>query len=147
MCYIGYLNDESSVAKMATEDIKVWKIMDKIGNDFLAPFRSMYVYPDTRLQSSKKLDVVILDYPPRRLVIGEGLHAYTFRITSTLEGVITECYIPKGSVYFANDTECVSQNLIFDKSYNSQEYLNYYSNSRFKRFFKRKPKPIYIWKD
>ncbi len=147
MCYIGYLNDKSSVAKMATEDIKVWKIMDKIGNNFRAPFRSIYVYPDTRLQSSKKLDVEFLDHPPR-IFINEGLHAYTFiRPYSAWGSVITECYIPKGSVYFANDTVCVSQNLIFDKSYDSDEYSDYYSSNRFKRFFKRKPKPIYIWKD
>lgn len=145
MCYVGYLNDESSVAKMATEDIKVWKIMDKIGNDFLAPHRSIYVYPDTRLQSSKKLGVEFLDHPPR-IIINEGLHAYTFR-PGPFWKAVTECYIPKGSVYFANDKVCVSQNLIFDKSYDSDEYSDYYSSNRFKRFFKRKPEPIYIWKD
>lgn len=145
MCYIGFLNDDSSVAKMATEDIKVWKLMDKEGDAYAAPFRMLYVYPDTRLQSSKKLNVAFVDNS--KIIIDEGLHAYTFRPYWNIAGVITECYIPKGSIYFTNGTECVSQNLIFDKSYNDQEYLNYYSSSRFKRFFMRKPKPIYIWKD
>ena len=146
MCYVGYLNDESSVAKMATEDIKVWKTMYKLGDDFRAPFRDSYVYPDTRNQSCKKLDVEFLDRPPR-ITINEGLHAYTHILRGFWGNIITECYIPKGSVYFANDKVCVSQNLIFDKSYDSDEYSYYYSSNRFKRLFMKKPKPIYIWKD
>lgn len=146
MCYIGYMDDDSSLAKKAKKNIRVWKTMQRMGADFKASFRNSYFYPNTRHQKCEQLGVEFWDNPPR-IAIGEGLHAYTFRIKLTFEDVITECYIPKGSVYFADDRECVSQNLIFDKSYNSQEYLNYYSNSRFKRLFKRKPKPIYVWKD
>ena len=150
MCYIGYLNDDSSVAKMATEDIKVWQTMNKVGDCFLAPHRLWYVYPTVRLQTSNQLDVEI-DSNKGKLVIYEGLHSYSSlysylnRIGNADEIVITECYIPKGSVYFTDGEECVSQNLIFDKSYNSKEYLEYYSCNTFKKFFKRKPKPIYIW--
>ena len=151
MCYIGYLNDDSSVAKMATEDIKVWKVMNKVGDCFLAPHRLWYVYPTVRLQTSNQLDVEI-DSNKGKLTINEGLHSYTRthsytaeRVYGVLPSVITECYIPKGTVYFTNGEECVSQNLIFDKSYNSKEYLEYYSCNTFKKFFKRKPKPIYIW--
>lgn len=146
MCYIGYLNDDSSVAKMATEDIKVWKTMSKTQDGFKAPFVQYYFYPNTRLQNSEQLDISI-NTLLGKIVIAEGLHAYSFRIHTTCERVITECYIPKGSVYFINNRECVSQNLIFDKSYDSKEYLEYYSHNAFKRFFKRKPKPIYVWKD
>lgn len=148
MCYIGSLDDDSSVAKMATEDIKVWKLMDKEGDAYAAPFRILYVYPDTRNQSCEQLGVEFIDNS--KIFINEGLHAYTFipnLFWGIVTDVITECYIPKGSVYFTNGTECVSQNLIFDKSYDYREYVNYYSSSRFKRFFMRKPKPVYIWKD
>lgn len=147
MCYIGSLDDDSSVAKMATEDIKVWKIMLKSGDDFRAPFRILYVYPDTRNQSCEQLGVEFIDNS--KIIINKGLNAHIFKpnLDWGITDVITECYIPKGSIYFTDGTKYVSQNLIFDKSYNTQEYLNYYSNSRFKRFFMRKPKPIYIWKD
>ena len=152
MCYIGHLNDESSVAKMATEDIKVWKVMSKVGDCFLAPHRHNYTYPDIRLQVSNQLGVKI-NYFLDTIFIEEGLHSYSSlysylnRIGNADEIVITECYIPKGSVYFTNGRECVSQNLIFDKSYNSMEYYKYYSHNAFKRLFMKKPKPIYVWKD
>ena len=148
MCYIGYLNDESSVAKVATEDIKVWKIMIKAGSDFRAPFiAENYTYPKTRLQRSNKLDIQL---KPGLINIFEGLHSYSRKILHMIifhSDVITECYIPKDSIYFTNGRECVSQELIFDKSYNFKEYSDYYSCSTFERFFKRKPKPIYVWKD
>ena len=146
MCYTAYLNDDSSVAKMATENIKVWKIMYKEGNAYVAPFRISYVYPDTRNQSCEQLGVEFINNS--KIIINEGLHAYTFRPDSDysiIGTVITECYIPKGSVYFTDGVEWVSQNLIFDKSYDTVEYSKYYSKSRFKRFFMKKPKPIYIW--
>lgn len=152
MCYTGYLNDDSSVAKMATEDIKVWKVMVTCGEYFRAPHMLNYIYPNTRLQVSNQLGVNI-NHPFNRIYIHEGLHSYSSlhsylnRIRNTDESVITECYIPKGSVYFTNGEECVSQNLIFDKSYDSIEYSKYYSHKAFKRFFMKNPKPIYVWKD
>ena len=148
MCYIGYLNDDSSVAKMATEDIKVLKIMTKVGSNFIAPFiAENYTYPKTRLQRSNKLDIQL---KPGLINIFEGLHSYSSKILHMIifhSDVITECYIPKGSIYFTNGREYVSQELIFDKSYDHMDYIRYYSSNLFKIFFMKKPKPIYVWKD
>ena len=143
MCYTGYLNDESSVAKTATEDIKVWKIMFKTSDDFIAPYE-YYTYPKTRLQRSDKLDIKLED---DIMYISEGLHSTSIKLLllTLLSNVVTECYIPKGSIYFTDGKDYVSQELIFDKSYDRVEYTRYYSSNLFKRLFMKKPKPIYVW--
>lgn len=159
MCYIGNLNDESSVAKMATEDIKVYKEMDRcgeIGNfSIIKSAIRHFNYPLKRLQRSGCLDVRLMDILTRTgsrpsIIVEEGLHSI-ISVEKLWDywntDVITECYIPKGSIYFTNGTECVSQELIFDRSYKKESYLRYHLASKFQRFFSRKPKPIYVWKD
>ena len=144
MCYTAYLSDESSVAKTATEDIKVWKIMFKTSDDFIAPYEHS-TYPKTRLQRSDKLDI---ELETNLIHIFEGLHSASIKLLPRLlsmSNVVTECYIPKGSIYFTDGEEYVSQELIFDKSYDRVEYTRYYSSNLFKRLFMKKPKPIYIW--
>ena len=140
MCYTGNLNDESSVAKMATEDITVWKVANDIGIEIIAPVQD-YIYTGRKYHRAEKLGVLMLD---NRVYISEGFHSFVNFNSNFLEKYIAnnrkcycKCYIPKGSIYFTNGEEVVSQDLVFVKAYVEAPW--YY------RMFGVKLKCIHTW--
>ena len=146
MCYIGRLDDDSSVAKMATEDIVVWKVGVNTGrfkcDKIKAPFMP-YSY-NKKYHKVKEVNILIID-ALQKMLIYEGLHSYvSFKFTNKYSDLIPnkcycKCYIPKGSIYFSNDEEIVSQELIFDKAYVDAPW--YY------KLLGIKLKCIHTWKD
>ena len=141
MCYIGRLDDDSSVAKLATEDIVVWKVGNDMGVEIIAPLQD-YNYTNKKYHRTKKLNVTILDHT---VFINEGFHSYInlkeaftsylFRLNRIC---YCKCYIPKGGVYFSNGKELVSQELVFVKAYVDAPW--YY------KLLGIKLKSIYKWK-
>ena len=142
MCYIGRLDDDSSVAKLATEDIVVWKVGRDIGIEILAPFRD-YIYTNKKYHRAEKLGVS-MDCSGV-VYIEEGFHSYAaFKLIYMYCRPVSnkcycKCYIPKGSVYFSNGEEIVSQDLVFVKAYVNAPW--YY------KLLGIKLKCIYTWKE
>ena len=141
MCYKSNLNDDSSVAKMATEDITVWKVAIDAGTEIMAPFQE-YIYTGKKYHRAEKLDVGMFE---NQVYIFEGLHSY-INLKAALTSHIhfkheitcyCKCYIPKGSVYFTDNKEVVSQDLVFVKAYVEAPW--YY------RMFGVKLKCIHTW--
>ena len=142
MCYIGRLDDDSSVAKLATEDIVVWKVGRDIGIEILAPFRD-YIYTNKKYHRAEKLGVS-MDCSGV-VYIEEGFHSYAafksanMYCRSVSNKCYCKCHIPKGSVYFSDGREIVSQDLVFVKAYVEAPW--YY------KLLGIKLKCIYTWKE
>ena len=142
MCYIGRLDDDSSVAKMATEDIVVWKIGSNIGIEIISPIIE-YAYTNKKYHRAEKLNITIPH--SKTMYIWEGFHSYTaFKLASvhyiaTPNKCYCKCYIPKGSIYFSDGEEIVSQDIVFDKAYVDAPW--YY------KLLGIKLKCIHTWKD
>ena len=140
MCYIGRLDNDSSVAKLATEDIVVWKVANIIAKDNIVAPVKVYDYTLKKYHRATKLGVELVDYYIR---IEEGFHS--FAAFKHAENVIRnydcycKCYIPKGSIYFSDGEEVVSQDLVFVKAYVDAPW--YY------KLLGIKLKCIHTWKD
>lgn len=125
MCYLGYVGAKSAELLTATEDIVCYKVVTKhIKWKYLFPF---VTYRSAIIRSHVWKFGVILDKvninPDRdtySISIEEGYHSYTLENKSTImiakrgssNRVIIKCIIPKGTSYYSNGNESVSEQII-----------------------------------
>ena len=110
MCFV---TTESVKAKIAKNDIKCWKVLFPRlgGNKYESPVESFHYHP------GRKTKKVILNKVNSR-IINEGYHSYITKKdaeNSSLMCGSKEIYkmiIPKGTRYFSNSTEYVSETII-----------------------------------
>jgi hypothetical protein len=113
---------ESAKLKIAKKDIKCWKVLD--GN--LAPFFSTdHGYNSPYIENKRNIKVKIEKVLRRtsigkRFVVNEGYHSFRSLLSANMfaqgwsswSSEIRIFIIPKGTRYFSNRTEYVSETII-----------------------------------
>lgn len=122
MCFICQDTQEH----FAEEDIQVYKLLRYITSyeEGIAISHLVTYYQETpvtlyKLQPQVKIEIEEISnyYPSNRKtrLITEGYHSYKEPAYSRFifpQAILYKAYIPKGTRYFENDTEIVSENLV-----------------------------------
>lgn len=125
MCFQVY--DKHPVKHIAEEHITVYKILDKLLSEifrcpvsliqgFKYKLHKLYTLPE-------ELEVLKSKYNERLPInrttysIYKGFHSYAQMPRAENPYLIAECIIPKGSVYYQNGNEIVSNQIIVIKTY------------------------------
>jgi hypothetical protein len=103
----------SSLKKIAKTNIECWKYVDEINNAYSSPYRS-FIY---RLKKrAKKVAIKKICHPTiKEYGIYKGYHSYkSFNIAKDEWNAngIHKFIIPKGTCYYANRKEYVSETII-----------------------------------
>ena len=149
MCWVGKVNDK----KIATEDIKTRKIVDKFKGSYYGYFQEWFEYELGKEYNTK---VTPRDGSKYGIVIEAGLHSYAWDIEMKqlcggdikvkslrhLGGqtiyqnngkyggnhkiAVIECTIPKGTAYWENQVgEIVSEKLILEEATYVEDDCNF----------------------
>ena len=104
------------IPRIAFTDLYVIKVLMDDYGQLISPFLN-FPYSINTLYS-QKIIIEDLEYYYSRFVIKHGLHSYTvdglnyFQTVNEFSGQNFLAKIPRGSIYFKNSTEIVSNNLI-----------------------------------
>lgn len=117
MCFISYLNPEELIA---SKNIICYKIVlkTKEKNKVTAYMNPSHIYTLEKLNKKIKLNVHQYNL---RYHIYEGYHSiitkdYLKRKYTLIDNMVyVKCIIPKGTKYYKNVTEMVSENIIIKK--------------------------------
>lgn len=107
MCF--YINNNiQATEKIATRDLKAYKKLDILGGELLSPYRGKTKWVKGKLKKARGWE------SNPTYVIDHGFHAYsTLTIARKQTNMpIFELIIPKGSKYFKNGLEIVSNQMI-----------------------------------
>lgn len=133
MCF-NILNPEAKVKHIASEDIKVFKIVSYI-KDLVISIHKKYIYEPLKVNPTENLRIMRTSDPDYSY-IDSGYHSYkncrivnyvdclqlsykfaTYNdilpISVALRAVLGEFIIPKGAEYYENTNEIVSNMIIF----------------------------------
>lgn len=133
MCF-NILNSEAKVKHIASEDIKVFKIVSYI-KDLVISIHKKYIYEPLKVNSTEDLRIIRTSDPDYSY-IDSGYHSYRncrivnyvdclqlsykfavyddiIPVSVALRAVLGEFIIPKGAEYYENTNEIVSNMIIF----------------------------------
>lgn len=107
MCFYIDANIQAT-EKIATRDLKAYKKLNNLQGNLVSPFRHNTKWVKGELKKARGWK------PNPDYTIDNGLHAYrTLAIARrNASGLIFECIVPKGSKYFENNEQIVSNQMI-----------------------------------
>lgn len=116
MSWNSYTKPQKCIAE---KDISVYKLMTLVFDDWCLSLMMGFVYHYDTLYSIPSLNIIKAKSPGSRTIyiIKEGFHSYIEGAVGVNKSYTVKCIIPKGSEYYIDKDEIVSNQIIIKSWY------------------------------